>query len=202
METSTQSVEQLLQQVLSDLAELVAGIGPEQLDRPTPCTDFDVAALRGHLVTWVTQLAVAFDDPDGEGDRPDPTALELPSDAAGAAAAIRRAAARVHEAVSAGAAEGNVLFVSAPMPGQMLLRMMLWEYVTHGSDLARATGRPWTPPAAAVEGSLEFGPSMLTDEYRGPGKDFGPVVEVPEDASALDRLLGFSGRDPNWTPTG
>lgn len=41
---------------------------------------------------------------------------------------------------------------------------------------------------------------MLTDEYRGEGKDFGPAVPVPEDAPALDRLLGFSGRDRGGRP--
>ena len=31
---------------------------------------------------------------------------------------------------------------------------------------------------------------------------FGPFVEVPDDASIQDKLLGFFGRDPGWTPPG
>jgi hypothetical protein len=32
------------------------------------------------------------------------------------------------------------------------------------------------------------------------GTLFGPIVEVPDDAPALDRLLGLTGRDPSWRP--
>jgi uncharacterized protein (TIGR03086 family) len=76
--------------------------------------------------------------------------------------------------------------------------MILWEYQVHGWDLARATGQPWSPPAAAVAESLAFAPGMLTSDYQGEGKAFGPQVAVPESAPAFDRLLGLSGRDPAW----
>jgi hypothetical protein len=74
--------------------------------------------------------------------------------------------------------------------------MTLGEYLVHGSDLARATGRPWDPPIAATQAALDFMPTMLTDEYRGEGKSFGYRVDVAPDASALDQLLGLCGRDP------
>lgn len=52
------------------------------------------------------------------------------------------------------------------MPGEMALGTILWEYQVHGWDLARATGQPWHPPAAAAEQSLSFAPTMLTDDTR------------------------------------
>ena len=76
--------------------------------------------------------------------------------------------------------------------------MILWEYQVHGWDLARATGQPWHPPAAAAEQSMRFAPTMLTDDYQGEGKTFAQPVSVPEDAPPLDRLLGLSGRRPDW----
>ena len=42
---------------------------------------------------------------------------------------------------------------------------------------------------------------MLRPEFRGPDKDFGPEVPAPADATALQRLVAFLGRDPRWTPT-
>lgn len=51
-----------------------------------------------------------------------------------------------------------------------------------------------------VEASLAFAPGMLTGDYQGEAKTFGPRVDVPEDAPAIDRLVGLSGRDPRWAP--
>ena len=199
MTTSTDA-GQLIEPVLKDLAEVVANVQPEQFGGPTPCHDFDVATLRAHVLGWVTYFGAAFNDPEGTGERPDPKALTAPEDPQAAADVVRAAAARIATAVDAGVAERSVLMVQASMPGESMLRMALWEYLTHGDDLARATGQPWEPPLAAVENALQFAPNMLTDEYRGEGKDFGAIVPVPNDAPALDRLLGFSGRDPHWKP--
>ena len=43
----------------------------------------------------------------------------------------------------------------------------------------------------------ETGEELRTPNAFGPGvKVFGPVVDVAEDASLQDRLLGLLGRDP------
>ncbi len=204
METSTEStgttdLGRLIAPVLADLADVMAGIGPDRFAAPTPCAEFDVAELRRHVLGWVTFFAAAVTDPDGNRERPDPSTFVAPDDPHAAANVIRAAAAAIAAAVTDGVTDRPVLMVQATMPGSSILRMALWEYLTHGSDLARATGQPWNPPAAAGADALAFAPMMLTDEYRGPGKDFGPQVPVPDDAPVLDRLLGFSGRDPHWT---
>jgi hypothetical protein len=38
---------------------------------------------------------------------------------------------------------------------------------------------------------------MLMPAYRGPGKTFGYEVQVGGNASAVDRLVAFIGRDPD-----
>ena len=197
MTTSTDA-GQLIQPVLNDLADVITAVRPEQFTDPTPCRDFDVATLRAHVLGWVTYFGAAFNDPDGTGERPDPKLVTAPDDPQAAADLVRAAAAEIATAVEHGVAERPVMMVQAKMPGDSMLRMALWEYLTHGHDLASATGQAWNPPAAAVENALQFAPTMLTDEYRGEGKDFGHIVAVPEEAPALDRLLGFSGRDPYW----
>ena len=68
----------------------------------------------------------------------------------------------------------------------------------HAWDLARATGQPVALDedecAALLEGMLP-----LDDLLRSSGQ-YGPRVPVPDDASAVDRLVGFIGRDPAWRP--
>lgn len=199
METTTDPAGRLIQPVLTDLADLVAGIPPERFGDATPCAEYDVGALRQHVLGWVTYFGEALNDPDGSGDRPEPATFTAPADPQAAAELVRSAATRIGQAVEAGVAQQSVLVVKAKMPGEMVLRMALWEYVTHGSDLAKAVGRPWDPPAAAVADALDFAPKMLSDEYRGAGKDFGPEVPVADDAPPLHQLLGFSGRDPHWS---
>jgi uncharacterized protein (TIGR03086 family) len=202
MNTSTETAGQLLAPVLADLAGVIEGIRPEQLADPTPCPDFDVAALRRHVLGWTTYFGATLHDPEGKTTRPDPKTFEAPDDPAEAAAVVRAAAAAIASAVDNGVADRPVLMVQASMPGESLLRMVLWEYLAHGSDLAKSTRQQWDPPVAATMNALDFAPNMLTDEYRGEGKDFGLIVPVPDDAPALDRLLGFSGRDPHWKPEG
>ena len=60
-----------------------------------------------------------------------------------------------------------------------------------------ATGQEYDPDPAAVDACAGF-----VAGFDGPadGTLFGPPVEVPDSAPALDRLLGATGRDPGWAP--
>ena len=70
----------------------------------------------------------------------------------------------------------------------------------HGWDLATATGQRASYPDEACEAALAEAQGFMKPEYRGPDQSFGDEVPVPESAPALDRLVGFMGRDPGWKP--
>ncbi|WP_088316725.1 TIGR03086 family metal-binding protein [Kineosporia sp. R_H_3] len=195
----------MLLPVLDDLAAVVAAIGDDDLARPTPCRDYDVAGLRDHVLGWLDLFGAAFADPARATTRPDPEqfhAADLPTAAFPAPQdVVRTAAGRLDRALADGVLDGDVVMSQARMTGPAALGMILGEYVVHGWDLATATGRAWTPPQDAVTVAHEFFGGVVAPEYRGPdGGFFDAEVEVPDDAPALDRLLGFAGRDPRWTP--
>ena len=168
--------------VLADLASALDHIGTARDGHPTPCADFDVATLRQHTVGWLTAFADGYAHPDGQ---------------------CSDAAAVVVDGKAVGETPLRDLRIGeAAMPGDMALAMILWEYQMHGWDLARATGQEWSPDSGGLDASLAFAPGMLTPDYQGEGKSFAPPVQVAADAPALDRLLGLSGRDPQWTPVG
>ncbi|WP_164983812.1 TIGR03086 family metal-binding protein [Cellulomonas endophytica] len=190
----------LIRPVLDDLALLVAAVGPEDLGRPTPCHDWDVATLHDHVLGWVDFFGAAFADPARRGERPDPVAFRAAQDPRDPADVVRAAADRLDAALEGGVLDGQVVVSQSRMDGPAAFGMVLGEYVVHGWDLATALGRPWAPPPASAEQAHAFFGGMIAPEYRGgPDGFFGAEVPVPDDASALDRLLGFAGRDPHWS---
>jgi uncharacterized protein (TIGR03086 family) len=161
---------------------VVAAIGPDQLDRPTPCPDFDVRALIGHLLEWGPALVAA-------GYRAEPTTSYPDLD--GYLDAIAAAWGRPQ------AWTGTASLGGHEMPATTMGGMVLGEVVVHGWDLARASGQPVDWPeelldflCAEVDRTGEQGRAMGV---------YGPVVPVPPEASTLDRLIGLTGRDPGWT---
>lgn len=189
----------LLRPVLADLAEVVAGSTAADPTATTPCADFDVAALRDHVLGWLQQFAAALADPDRRTTRPDPVAYRSADDDRDLADVVRQASRTIEDAVRGGVLDREVAMSQARMTGPSVLGMALGEYLVHGWDLATAIGRPWQPPAAASEAGQEFFAGMIAPEYRGPGSGFfADEVPVPDDAPAIDRLVGFAGRDPHW----
>lgn len=187
---NTTDTARQLHAVLHALATVLDGIRSEQTADPTPCAEFDVAALRAHVVGWLTAFTVGFEAADGTCSDPEQTPVEGTG-----GDQVRSLAARL-ERVLPEAASRPLVIGGAGLPGEMALAMILWEYQVHGWDLATATGQDWSPDEDGVIASLAFAPGMLTDDFQGEGKIFGPRVAVPDDAPALARLVALSGRDP------
>jgi uncharacterized protein (TIGR03086 family) len=76
--------------------------------------------------------------------------------------------------------------------------MLLMETALHGWDVARATGQEFSTDdqtAEALEDIVQA-QAELFRKYQG----FADAVEPPKNATAFDRALTLSGRDPNWRP--
>lgn len=191
----------LFGEVLGRLAEVV-DLDDDQLGLPTPCAQYDAGQLRAHALGWLGFFAAALADPPAASPRPDPEAFALEGTER-ASDVVRRCAAVIDEAIAADAAGAMVTMSASRMAGDGVLGMALGEYIVHGWDLARATGRTYDAPDAAIGPAHEFLAGMVAPEYRGPDSGFFDAeVEVPADAPPLDRLLGFAGRDPGWTAEG
>jgi uncharacterized protein (TIGR03086 family) len=68
----------------------------------------------------------------------------------------------------------------------------------HSWDLARATGQE-VQLDEDFAGELLGGMRQMEEVLRSSGQ-YGAPVAVADDAPVVDRLMGFIGRDPAWTP--
>ena len=175
-------------------ATVVAGIRDEQLTDPTPCEGTPVAGLLAHLagLAYAFRMAGERTPVDGQastdaGMLPVDWRTRIPAELDALAAAWR----------DPDAHEGTTAAGGVEMPGEVAAVVALDEVVVHGWDLAVATGQPYDADPAAADACRAFAESFGDDR---PPSLYGPVVPVPADAPALDRLLGATGRDPGWKP--
>jgi uncharacterized protein (TIGR03086 family) len=83
-------------------------------------------------------------------------------------------------------------------------RVAGWGYVrelaVHAWDLASALDTADVLDPALADVVVDRVRAALPAEPRGGGIPFGAVVEVPDDAGPYERLVGWLGREPSWTP--
>jgi uncharacterized protein (TIGR03086 family) len=164
---------------------VIAGVSADQYDRSTPCAEWTVRDLLGHMIGVVDGIGrTAAGTP--------PSTFELGADPAAqfdAAAAATLAAWR-----APGALDRDVKGPGGPMPGRVLAGINLLDTATHTWDLARATGQDATLPDDVALAAMDASRVIVTPELRG-GR-FGPEVGVADDADPTDRLVAFLGRQP------
>ncbi|QGV77822.1 TIGR03086 family metal-binding protein [Streptomyces ficellus] len=180
------------------VTRLLDAVGDDRLDGPTPCPDYTVRDILAHL----EGLAVAFRDAAGKDLGPttdtDP-GTGLPPLTEDWRTALPR---RLDELAAAWRApeawEGTTRAGGVTLPGEVAGLVALNEVLIHGWDLARATGQGYAPDEASLEISYAFlAPGADDPAERGP---FGPPMPVADGAPLLDRVIGLSGRRPDWRP--
>ena len=180
----------------AEAARVVGNVPPHALDTPTPCGDWDLRTLLNHTILWTSYSA----ERRAHGES---VAEELMNNDFTADPGFREDYARqIGKAVTAWSApqawEGKLNVMGDATPAADVGAMLLMETALHGWDVARATGQEFSADdktARALEDIVQA-QAELFRKYQG----FADAVEPTPDATAFERALTLSGRDPNWKP--
>jgi uncharacterized protein (TIGR03086 family) len=194
MNTSPETADgpALMAAAATEAARVVAGAAETALDQKTPCPDWDLRTLLNHTILWTSYSA----ERRAHGES---VAEELMSkDFTAEPGYVQAYQAQLAKAVQAWsgpeawAGDRNVMGNATPAAD--IAAMLIMEMVLHGWDIAQATGQDYRcddAVAANVLQTVEAQGEMFR-QYQG----FAAIVPVPDDATALDRALALSGRDP------
>lgn len=179
------------QQIGGRFGEVVAAVGPDQWDDPTPVPEWKARDVVDHLIGWFPALLHGLDLtlPAGPPVGADPAAAWQVF--AGGVAAL------LEDPEAAALVPANPNFGGIPLD-QAVSRFFTADVFHHTWDLATATGQVAALDPGRCEAMLA-GMEPIDQLLRDSGQ-YGPRVEVPDDADPEARLVAFLGRDPSWVP--
>jgi uncharacterized protein (TIGR03086 family) len=178
----------------AEAARVVNGVPEGTLNTATPCGDWDLRTLLNHTILWTSYSAERR--AHGESVAEDLMNKDFTADPG-----FREDyAEQIDKAVAAWSApeawEGTRNVMGDATPAADVGAMLLMETALHGWDVATATGQQFNiddTTANALEDIVQA-QAELFRKYQG----FADAVEPPENATAFERALTLSGRDPNW----
>ncbi|TKV56140.1 TIGR03086 family protein [Nakamurella flava] len=176
-----------------EIADAVQGtVGPDHLDRPTPCAEFDVRTLRGHLLTVIRRVAIVLSG--GRFDAVPHVTVVADEDYDRQWATGREELLAVLPGVDLGR---TVIAPFGTVPAGAAIGSYIGEFLVHSWDLVAVTGRVDLLDQELAAAVLDVARQRIPAEGRE-NIPFGPVVDVPVDAPATDRLAAWMGHDPAW----
>jgi len=174
---------ELLERSLAYALGSIAGVGPGSLERGTPCAEWDLGELLGHLDDSLDALH--------EGLTGGRIGLTPGRPGGDLACAFRTRACAVLGAWAAGPGQ-RVLVGELPLDVRVMAAVGAVEIAVHGWDVAQACGRPRPIPGPLAAELLPVAQCVVALEDRG--VRFGAPVTVPLHAGPDARLLAFLGR--------
>ena len=170
---------------LAVLQQVLQGITNDEWTKQTPCREFDVAKLTDHLMNSITVIGGAAGAELPERDPADSVEHQVMTAARPALDAWHRRG-----------LDGTVPFGQGEAPATMMAGVLSLEFLVHAWDYAKATGREVSAPDALSDYVMGVAKKVITPEGRA-NVGFDDPVDVAADARALDRLIAYTGRQPN-----
>ena len=168
----------------------VAGaVTPADLDRPSPCAGWTVRDLLDHAASGPRFFAAI-----ARHDVTDVRPVEIDESGAWQQALAADLDALVEAWRHPDAWHGETTVGELTFPNEQWAVIGYDEAVLHGWDLAVATGQSYRPS----DEMLDVVEPFLEETTSGPPVEglWGPPIDTDE--SRFARILGLSGRDPNW----
>lgn len=180
---------------LDAFGERVAAVGAGDWSKPTPCSDWTVADLVDHVIDeqlWFPPLLGGHDLAAAE------RIVEGAKESSGGDRAANWLSAAIgsRQATADPDVLGRTVSLSrGPTPAEQYVMEMYFDLVVHAWDLGRAIGFAQPIPDELAGPVYDLARHMAAD-LAGSGM-FHPPVGVPDDAPAMDKLAGLTGRDPS-----
>ncbi len=164
---------------------VLARVTDEQLESPTPCTEWRVRELVGHVIAGNQRVATG-------------TATYSSGSQSVAELVALHAASAADAQASFAAPDGLVRTYElsfGSVPGSTAIGMRTTDVLTHAWDLAKATGQSTEgiDPELAAE-LLAAARGRVGASMRGQGKPFADEQPCGPEAFPSDRLAAFLGR--------
>ncbi len=160
---------------------VITGVKPEQMKKPTPCVEWDVAALVRHMINAQANSAGTI---SGGQVPPGKTPLE----SFDAAVSIMLKAVK-----SPAGLEKKVQGRQGEVPAAQVLGGACMDLTVHTWDLATATGQDTKLALEVVEFIF---PIVEGIAKRGSSKAFSAPIDVQAHASQQDKMIAMTGRKP------
>ncbi|MFJ9583308.1 TIGR03086 family metal-binding protein [Streptomyces acidicola] len=190
-------------QAVRDSVALVRQVTPDDLLRPTPCSEWTLTGLLAHMTAQHRGFAAAA---RGHGRelahwRVRPLAVD---DAA--AAEYGEAAEQVIAAFATVTAPDRPFVLPElpavqKFPAAQAIGFHLLDYVVHSWDVASSLGLTYEPRPELLAVALPVAHAVPDGDYRlAPDSPFRPALPADDEASTMERILLALGRSPGCSP--